>query len=100
MECKPTRHVLSKKSLLLYGCVAFKYHEHLIAGRQYRMRLFVPAESAKRLAVRRVSVVNCHVIVGTVLVRFHVEHFEDLCQKYRLVELISFIRFKYELLNE
>lgn len=47
-----TCHVLREEALLLNGRVALEDHEHLIARRENRMRLFVAAETSQARTIR------------------------------------------------
>lgn len=67
-----------QKSFALHRSVAFESQVQLVGRGHDRMWRFGAAKPSQRLRVGRGPVVECDVVVGALLVRFHFERVEEL----------------------
>jgi len=73
-----TSAMRGQKSFTLHRSVAFECQVQLIRRRYYGVRNLGAAKPSKGLWIRCGPVVECDVIVRTLLVRFHFESIEEL----------------------
>ena len=66
----------SKESFPLYTAIWIKNHIHFICSRWNRMWQFGSTKSSQRVSISRTTIIDCNVIISTLLMRLYFKHIE------------------------